>query len=265
MYKNQRFRSLFAQSSTMLAGFFIIAGLIQSIAAQDDPNRPGKLNNGEAAGRWQTGEDFSRSYSFVAGPGEIKVLYFFRAAGAVNVCGEVIDDKGRAVDELNALEERRMQTSYGFIYGMPNPTERLIGRHNIKRRQKLIVRVYHCMASGLEVPSGSYSIKVEGAGVDSPDAVPATAATQGSSEIRVLSASDGKSLTLAQILTGLQSIGSTPETKTLAARNKFIVNKALKRNISFSLTVDREKDLRAAGASDELIWTLRGLSANRAP
>jgi tetratricopeptide (TPR) repeat protein len=70
-------------------------------------------------------------------------------------------------------------------------------------------------------------------------------------------------LTLAQILTGLQTQGKTPETKTLAARNKFIGARVRQRGVEFELTEDREKDLRAAGASDELIDLIRSKSEGR--
>lgn len=66
--------------------------------------------------------------------------------------------------------------------------------------------------------------------------------------------------TLAQILTGLQTQGKTPETRTLAARNKFIAARARQRGVAFELTTEREHDLRAAGASDELINVIREIS-----
>ncbi len=71
-------------------------------------------------------------------------------------------------------------------------------------------------------------------------------------------------LTLAQILTGLQTQGKTPETRTLAARNKFIVNRVRQRGIEFELNKDREQDLRAAGANDELINVIREISEAQA-
>lgn len=67
-------------------------------------------------------------------------------------------------------------------------------------------------------------------------------------------------LTQAQILTGLQTQGKTPETKTLAARNKFIAARIRQRGIAFELSEEREQDLRDAGASDELISVIRSVS-----
>jgi hypothetical protein len=69
-----------------------------------------------------------------------------------------------------------------------------------------------------------------------------------------------KPLTLAQILTGLQTQGKTPETKTLAARNKFIANRIRQRGLAFELNEEREQDLRDAGANDELISVIRSAS-----
>lgn len=60
----------------------------------------------------------------------------------MNVCGQVIYDKGRALVERNALEERRLQDNYGFIYERPNPIAQVVGRYNINRRQKLTIKVY---------------------------------------------------------------------------------------------------------------------------
>ncbi len=70
-------------------------------------------------------------------------------------------------------------------------------------------------------------------------------------------------LTQAQILTGLQTQGKTPETRTLAARNKFIAARVRERGIAFELTEEREEDLRGAGASDELIELIRSVSKSK--
>ena len=70
-------------------------------------------------------------------------------------------------------------------------------------------------------------------------------------------------LTLAQILTGLQTQGKTAETRTLAARNKFIAARVRERGVGFELTDEREQDLRDAGASDELIDAIRSVSKSK--
>ncbi len=64
-------------------------------------------------------------------------------------------------------------------------------------------------------------------------------------------------LTLAKILTGLQTRGTTPETNTLAKRNLYIQRQVEERGVNFVLTADRAKDLRDAGASLALLNAIR--------
>jgi formylglycine-generating enzyme required for sulfatase activity len=64
-------------------------------------------------------------------------------------------------------------------------------------------------------------------------------------------------LTLAQILTGLQTKGVTAETRTLAARNQYIARRVRERGVTFRLTEEFESEIRRAGASEELIKAIR--------
>lgn len=64
-------------------------------------------------------------------------------------------------------------------------------------------------------------------------------------------------LTLAKILTGLQTRGTTPETNTLAKRNIYIQRQVEERGVNFVLTADRERDLRDAGATPALLAAIR--------
>ena len=64
-------------------------------------------------------------------------------------------------------------------------------------------------------------------------------------------------LTLAQILTGLQTQGVTVETRTLTARNKYIAQRIRERGVTFSLTAELERRLRNAGASEELLEVIQ--------
>ena len=64
-------------------------------------------------------------------------------------------------------------------------------------------------------------------------------------------------LTLAQVLTGLQTQGTIPTTRTLVARNQFIALRVRERGVTFQLLAEYEKELRNAGASDELIKAIR--------
>jgi hypothetical protein len=63
--------------------------------------------------------------------------------------------------------------------------------------------------------------------------------------------------TLAMILTGLQTRGTTPETRTLAARNVYITKKVQTFGVTFRLTPEIEKELRNAGATPALIAAIR--------
>jgi hypothetical protein len=64
-------------------------------------------------------------------------------------------------------------------------------------------------------------------------------------------------LTLAMILTGLQTKGKTPETSTLDKRNAYITRKVLTSGVTFRLTPDIEREIRNAGASNALITAIR--------
>ena len=64
-------------------------------------------------------------------------------------------------------------------------------------------------------------------------------------------------LTLAMILTGLQTKGKTPETSTLAARNIYITRRVQTYGVTFRLTTEIEKELRIAGATTGLITAIR--------
>ena len=64
-------------------------------------------------------------------------------------------------------------------------------------------------------------------------------------------------LTLAMILTGLQTKGKTPETATLDKRNVFITRRVQTYGVTFRLTTEIEKELRIAGATTALIAAIR--------
>lgn len=64
-------------------------------------------------------------------------------------------------------------------------------------------------------------------------------------------------LTLAKVLTGLNTQGKTPETNTLAKRNIYITQRVKTYGVTFRLTPDIESELRNAGATSVLIETIR--------
>jgi hypothetical protein len=64
-------------------------------------------------------------------------------------------------------------------------------------------------------------------------------------------------LTLAMILTGLQTKGKTPETATLDKRNIYITRRVQTYGVTFRLTPEIERELRIAGATTALITAIR--------
>ena len=64
-------------------------------------------------------------------------------------------------------------------------------------------------------------------------------------------------LTLAMVLTGLQTKGKTAETATLEKRNLFIMKRVQSYGVTFRLTPDLENELRNAGATTALISAIR--------
>ena len=75
--------------------------------------------------------------------------------------------------------------------------------------------------------------------------------------LSVWSATQTAPLTLAQVLTGLQTQGTTPETRTITARNRYIARRIRERGVTFRLTAEFESELRNAGASPELLKAIR--------
>ena len=242
--------------SSVFLGALVFAN---SAFGQSDPDHPVQMTTSEISGKWKRAEAFSHFYSFVAGPGEVKVsFYFVSSQNSINVGGQLFGENGRAFDELNAVETNAVQPSYDFIWGMADPTARLVGRFNVPKRQKLVIRVYDGPGVFDWTDPGTYKISVQGGNPsfegETVRPEPEPSASNGGSNT-------GRPFTFAQILTGLQSVGTTPETKTLGGRNKFIVKQVLQYKIAFAMNDEREKDLRAAGATDELVSTLKALSA----
>ncbi len=64
-------------------------------------------------------------------------------------------------------------------------------------------------------------------------------------------------LTLAMILTGLQTKGKTPETATLEKRNIYITRRVQTYGVTFRVTSEIERELRNAGATNALISAIR--------
>ena len=64
-------------------------------------------------------------------------------------------------------------------------------------------------------------------------------------------------LTLAMVLTGLQTKGKTPETATIEKRNLFIIKRVQTYGVTFRLTPEIEREIRSAGATNALVIAIR--------
>ena len=151
--------NLFAAISIILIAF---AG--SAVAQSSDPDHPTPMTTNEVKGRWARGSKaFSHFYSFVAGPGEVRVSFFFVADDMLLMTGgQLIDANGVALTELNAYEQQTGQLNYDMVYGVATTGGvRLVGRFNIKRRQKLTIRAYSAFNNSAE-GGGSYKIHIEG-------------------------------------------------------------------------------------------------------
>lgn len=142
----------------------IIAGLLSSIAligsaeAQStDLDRPVAMTINEVAGRWPNGKATSYFYSFEGGPGQVILMLDFAPDHDIqNVAGELTDSYGRGISNLDDVQKRSELSYFATPEGL-----RLVGRYEIKRRQKLVVRVSSVGDPG-EVIAGKYKIRVDG-------------------------------------------------------------------------------------------------------
>lgn len=133
-----------------------------AVAQSSDPDHPTPMTGAEVKGRWPGGNKaFAHYYSFTAGPGEVIVMFnFVSDKYSLNVGGQLMDAYGKAFTELNTTAEQNME--YQFVYGMAEESGiRLVGRFNVKRRQKLMIGAYSRAGSTPEF-GGSYKIRVEG-------------------------------------------------------------------------------------------------------
>ena len=142
----------------MVAGLLSTALLAGSAEAQStDLDHPVAMTTSEIMGRWPSGKATSYFYSFEGGPGQVIVMFDFSPDHDIqNVAGELTDSYGRGIGNLDDVQ-RRSELSY---HSTPEGL-RLVGRYELKRRQKLVVRVSSVGDPG-EVIAGRYKIRVEG-------------------------------------------------------------------------------------------------------
>lgn len=144
--------------SLSLASLIILLALAGPCTAQSsDPNAPTPMTSDTVQGRWPKARSFSHFYSFTAGPGTVKVLFYFKPSAYLFCFGQLMDADGKAFMPAEG------EGTYPYVYGPADqPGLRLVGTYELKRKQKLIVRVYGDNSGVGDDISGSYSIKVEG-------------------------------------------------------------------------------------------------------
>jgi hypothetical protein len=130
--------------------------LAGSAAAQStDPDKPTLMTNNEVKGRWAKGNAVSYYFGFEAGPGEVIVMFDFKTDEMLqNVAAELTDVYGRGQSNLDDKEGRSELSYFATTKGL-----RLVGRYQIKRRQKLVAKI---AIEGEEIIAGAYKVRVEG-------------------------------------------------------------------------------------------------------
>jgi hypothetical protein len=155
-----------------------LIALTGTVAAQStDPDHPTPMAANEVTGRWPEGKATSFYYSFVAGPGRVMVMFDFVVDhDLLNVSGELTDEYGRGIGNLDDSMKRSELSYFATTKGL-----RLVGRYELKTRQKLVVRV-STEGEGDEVVPGKFKVRIDGDAVSlsrGGDA-PAAGSTSGS-------------------------------------------------------------------------------------
>lgn len=152
--------------SRMIILMILIIPVVPVAAQSDDLDNPTPMTADSVKGRWPKDKLVSHYYSFVGGPGEIKIYFDFATdESAQNVAGQLLDADGRAFIPLENQTAGKGDFNYVQEIAYPQGV-RLVATYKIKRRQKLIVRAYNW---GVAYNSGSYKVRVTGDGVSFPD------------------------------------------------------------------------------------------------
>ncbi len=138
---------------------FFIVFTATTKAQSTDLDHSTPMTTNEVKGRWQTGKAVSYFYSFEAGPGEVMVMFDFKPdRSLLNVSAELTDVFGRGIGNQDDSLKRSVLSYFATPEG-----ERLVGRYELKRRQKLVARI-SIEGDEVETP-GSYKIRVSGDGL----------------------------------------------------------------------------------------------------
>jgi hypothetical protein len=140
---------------TVLLFVWTLILLSTSLVAQSrDRDTPTRLTTAVVAGRvTQKGE--AHYYSFIGGPGEVKVLLDIAADDASTIIyAEVSDVDGRVVQD-----SEKSWPYIGADAGMDS--KRFVGRYEVRRRQMLVLKVWY--GSSFSDGAGHYKVRLEGA------------------------------------------------------------------------------------------------------
>jgi hypothetical protein len=137
----------------VLATMLTLTALAGSAAPQStDRDNPTRLTANEASGRFSgIAEHY---YSFVAGPGEVKVLLDGKAdEHSTTIYAELSDADGRLLTNL----EGTLGGDKVIEASVTSTWERYVARYQVKRRQPLVLKIYTLSNPGL------YKVRLEGA------------------------------------------------------------------------------------------------------
>jgi hypothetical protein len=142
----------------------ILMALASPATAQStDPDDPVPMTTNVIKGRLSGDKPIAHYYSFVGGPGEIEILFdFVSDESAQLVAGRLTDADGRTFISIDEEYRKKFGPPYDLVQDIAYPQGlRLIGRYEVKRKQKLVVKVY---TWGLINSGVKYTIRIEGDG-----------------------------------------------------------------------------------------------------
>jgi hypothetical protein len=160
--KKQRFLSCLNLLAKVL---IILIAIVGPAAAQStDPDNPVPMTTNVIKGRLFGDKPIAHYYSFIGGPGEIKILFDFVSDDSAQlVAGRLTDADGRTFISIDEEYRKKFGPPYDLVQDIAYPQGlRLIGRYEVKRRQKLVVKVY---TWGIINSGVKYNIRIEGDGV----------------------------------------------------------------------------------------------------
>jgi hypothetical protein len=131
-------------------------------AQSTDPDNPVMLTTNSVKGRLTGNKPTAHYYGFVGGPGQVRVVFDFTPeGGSQGVAGQFLDAYGRPF--LNLDPDKRsgithQDTVHAVVY---EEGERLVGTFEVKRRQKLLIKVF-TVGGTLSNQPVKYGIRIEG-------------------------------------------------------------------------------------------------------